>query len=131
MKLYLDFNLHPLENSPHYFRVRIFNSKRDMLKASKMDKSVMTDFQAAFCGYTRKDCRDEGPHFIGNMYLNKTSHLFSDGIHEITHAAVHYVREVLKKDLGKPNKGEYASRDEELLCESMEWMAEQLLKIVR
>lgn len=57
---------------------------------------------------------------IGYVYLYVSPSLLRDAIHELTHAAVHYVREIVHGNLAEPNNGEYASAAEEKLCRSME-----------
>ena len=56
------------------------------------------------------------------MYLYLNPSLRQDAVHELVHAAVHYVREIRGGDLAEPNKGEYASAAEELLCRSLEYL---------
>lgn len=110
-----DFKLHPLQGSKFYFRIRIFDTKENMEAAAVADGSMTGEAQACFCGTDNRKAEK-----AGEVYLWDSPTLRLDAVHELTHAAVHYVREVRHGDLAEPNRGEYASRAEELLCRTME-----------
>lgn len=110
-----DFKLHPLRGSKFHFRIRIYDTKRNMERAAVEEGSMTGKAQACFGGtLSRSD-----PH-AGDVYLYDSPDLRKDAVHELTHAAVHYARELRGGDLAEPNEGEYASAAEELLCRTME-----------
>lgn len=123
-----DFKLHPLKGSKFFFRIRIFDTAKDMCAAAAEEGSMTGDAAACFSGFERNELRppeDEGQQ-IGEIYLHDSPSIWADAVHELTHAAVHHVREIRGGDLNEPNKGEYASEDEEMLCRAMEKMVVDL-----
>lgn len=110
-----DFKLHPLQGSKFHFRIRIWDTKEGMERAAVADGSLIGKAKACFCG-----AADRKAICAGDVYLWDNPTLRLDAVHELTHAAVHYVREVRRGDLAIPNHGEYASSAEELLCRTME-----------
>lgn len=110
-----DFKLHPLQGSKFHFRIRIWDTKEGMERAAVADGSLIGKAKACFCG-----AADRKAICAGDVYLWDNPTLRLDAVHELTHAAVHYVREVRRGDLAIPNHGEYASAAEELLCRTME-----------
>lgn len=116
-----DFKLHPLRGSKFHFRIRIYDTKRNMERAAAEDESMTGEAQACFAG-----SRDRRNLCAGEVYLYESELIWGDAVHELTHAAVHYVREVRRGDLAEPNKGEYASAAEEMLCRCMETMTVDL-----
>lgn len=114
-----DFNLRPSKHSKFYTRIQIFDTCRNMEAAAIADGAMTGKAQACHVGYCNAEIKNG---CIGAIYLyaqgNKTLRL--DAIHELTHAAVHYVREIRRGDLAEPNNGEYASEAEELLCRTAE-----------
>ncbi len=114
-----DFKLRPLKGSKFYFRIRVFDTKRNMEAAAVEEGSMTGEAQACFAGLGSREVYRSAPQ-IGDVYLYDSPALRKDAVHELTHAAVHYVREIRCGDLDEPNEGEYASDAEELLCRSME-----------
>ncbi len=113
-----DFKLRPLKGSKFFFRIRIFDTKRAMLRAAREANDIYPgQTQAAFScrAYPRRQEPDQG-----DIYLYDSLTLRQDAVHELTHAAVHYVRYVARGDLSVPNSGTGASAAEECLCRSME-----------
>lgn len=120
-----DFKLHPLKGSKFFFRIRIFDTQRNMEQAAIAEGSMTGNAQACFCGAERADLIPQ-KGYAGDVYLFDSPSIWADAVHELTHAAVHHVREIRGGDLNEPNKGEYASEAEEMLCRAMEKMVVDL-----
>jgi hypothetical protein len=122
-----DFKLRPLKGSKFYTRIRIFDTRSNMCRAAVADGAMTGTAQAAHCGFVGPEVK-KGK--IGDAYLFVSPLLNLDAVHELTHAAVHYAREIRSGDLNESNKGEYASAAEELLCRSTEfYVSEFALKV--
>jgi len=112
-----EFDISPLPRSRFVFRVRIWDNVKDMERQAVADGSMSGKAHAAFNGFEPHEIRGNK---IGELYLHNNSSFFSDAIHEILHAAVHYTRDIRKKSVDKISTNDIATDDEELLCECME-----------
>lgn len=118
-----DFKLTPLPGSKFHFRIRLWDTKEEMGRAAVAEGSMTGEAQACFAGLERHEIVGNR---VGDVYLFSSSSVWADAVHELTHAGVHYVREIRSGDLMEPHCGEYASATEELLCRSMEHMVVEL-----
>jgi hypothetical protein len=112
-----DFKLRPLPGSKFHFRIRIWDTQEAMEATAVACGAMTGTAQACFCGHQLGETIN---NHIGDVYLYASPSIWADAVHELTHAAVHYTRELRKGDLSEPNNGEYASAAEELLCRVME-----------
>jgi len=112
----IKFYLRPLLQSRHYLEVRIYDKQPIMVQQAHRDGSIIGQFKAAHCGLDH----NKTSHRIGIVYLYRNPALRRDAIHELGHAACHYVREIRQLSLDTPANKFEASFSEELLCEAME-----------
>lgn len=113
------FRVHSLKGLPYYTRVRIWETRKEMLAASHAEGSVMGNFKAAHCGWEYEG-KKPAPH-LGDVFLFLNRELRSDAVHELTHAALWFVRQRTRKpELNRQEINGEATPSEETLCTVME-----------
>ena len=131
--MYVEFKL-KLRNNKHYFKVFIYDSHDDMVKAKQKLKGVEkgdSSIVAICCPFERYKIEKSTGGFkkrfiIGHLYFDAFNIGIEAATHEIVHAALHAERVVYGSS--RASFGTNCGEKEERLADNIGYMTSQFVK---